>query len=173
VNCPTCGSPNLPGADACARCQESLMQDDLPQPRTRMEHGIMVDPITMLHSPVPETVAPQTSLAEVVRRMRETNVGYVLVVDEGGKLLGIFTERDLLCKVAGQITDLGSIPVSQLMTPNPTALSATEPIKHALFLMAHYGFRHIPLVDDAGRPHGIATVRHVIDYIEQISLEAG
>jgi CBS domain-containing protein len=149
------------------------MQDDLPQPRTRMEHGIMVDPIAMLHSPAPETVSPQTSLTDVVRRMRESNVGYVLVVDEAGKLSGIFTERDLLCKVAGQITDLGSIPVSQFMTRNPTALTATEPIKHALFLMAHYGFRHVPLVDDEGRPHGITSVRHVIDYIEQISLEAG
>jgi CBS domain-containing protein len=149
------------------------MQDGLRQPRTPMEHGIMVDPITMLHSPAPESVSPQASLAEVVRRMRETNVGYVLVVDAAGKLIGIFTERDLLCKVAGQVTDLGATPVSQWMTPNPTALRATEPIKHALFLMAHYGFRHVPLVDDDERPHGIATVRHVIDYIEQISLEAG
>jgi CBS domain-containing protein len=132
----------------------------------------MIDPITMLHSPPPATVSPETSLAEVVRHMRESSIGYVLVVDEAGKLIGICTERDLLCKVAGQLTDLGSVPVSQLMTPNPTALKATEPIKHALFLMAHNGFRHIPLVDDEGRPHGITTVRHVIDYIEQISREA-
>ena len=149
------------------------MQDDLPQPRTPVEHSIMVDPITMLHSPPPETVSPQTSLAEVVRHMRATNIGYVLVVDEAEKLVGIFTERDLLCKVAGQITDLGTLPVSQWMTPNPTSLKATEPIKHALFLMAHNGFRHIPLVDDEGRPHGITTVRHVVDLIEQIGLEAG
>jgi len=74
--------------------------------------------------------------------------------------------------VAGQLADLGSVPVSQFMTPNPTALKATEPIKHALFLMAHNGFRHIPLVDDEGRPHGIPSVRHVIDYIEQISRAA-
>jgi CBS domain-containing protein len=79
----------------------------------------------------------------------------------------------LLCKVAGQITDLDSIPVKQLMTANPTALNPAEPIKHALFLMAHNNFRHVPLVDESGRPQAITTVRHMVEYIEQISPEAG
>ena len=171
MKCPACGHSNLPGADECAKCQESLTQDDVPQSQTGVEHSIMVDPMVTLQSPKPEMVSPETSLAEVVRHMRETNIGYVLVVDEDGKLAGIFTERDLLCKVAGQITDLGSIPVRQLMTSNPTALAPTEPVKHALFLMAHNGFRHVPLVDDSGRPQAITTVRHMVEYIEQISPE--
>jgi CBS domain-containing protein len=147
------------------------MQEDVPQPKTAVEHSIMVDPIASLHSPAPEAVTPDTPLSEVVRHMRETNIGYVLVLDGEGRLIGIFTEHDLLCKVAGQITDLDSIPVSKLMTPNPTALRADEPIKHALFMMAHNNFRHIPLVDDQGRPHCMATVRHMIDYIEQLAAE--
>ena len=147
------------------------MQDDVPQPRTGVEHSIMVDPLATLHSPKPEMVSPDTSLADVVRHMRETNVGYVLVVDEAGKLTAILTERDLLCKVAGQISDLGSVPVKRWMTPNPTALEPTEPIKHALFLMAHNGFRHIPLVDESGRPQAIMTVRHMVEYIERLSPE--
>ena len=68
----------------------------MPQPRTGVEHSIMVDPLATLHSPKPEVVSPDTSLADVVRHMRETNVGYVLVVDEAGKLVGIITEIDLL-----------------------------------------------------------------------------
>jgi CBS domain-containing protein len=172
VKCPSCGYDNLPGVDECVRCLESLMQEDVPQARTAVEHSIMFDPIASLHSPPPQTVTPGTPLSEVVRQMRETNIGYVLVLDVEQRLVGIFTERDLLCKVAGQITDLSSIPVSRLMTPNPTALRANEPIKHALFLMAHNGFRHIPLVDEDGRPHGLATVRHMIEYIERLSAEA-
>jgi CBS domain-containing protein len=171
VKCPACGYDNLPGVDECVRCLESLMQEDVPQPRTPVEHSIMFDEISSLHSPAPETVTPDTPLSEVVRHMRETNIGYVLVLDSDRRLVGVFTERDLLCKVAGQITDLSTVPVSRLMTPNPTALSAREPIKHAVFLMAHNGFRHIPLVDEEGRPHGLATVRHVIDYIERLSAE--
>jgi CBS domain-containing protein len=173
VKCPACGYDNLPGADECVKCLESLMQEDLPQPKTAAEHNLMVSPVSTLHSPSPETVTPDTPISEVVRHMRETNIGYVLVLARDGTLAGIFTERDLLCKVAGQITDLGSIPVSKLMTPNPTALRPNEPIKHALFLMAHNGFRHIPLVDEQGRPGAIATVRHMLDYIEQLSIEGG
>jgi CBS domain-containing protein len=171
VRCPACGAQNLPGSDECAKCQESLMQDDVPQPRTGVEHSIMVDPLATLHSPKPEMVSPETSLADVVRHMRERNVGYVLVVDDDGSLAGILTERDLLCKIAGQITDLGSVPVKQWMTQNPTALAPTEPIKHALFLMAHNGFRHVPLVDESGRPQAISTVRHLVEYIERLSPE--
>jgi CBS domain-containing protein len=173
VNCPACGFDNLPGADHCARCEESLMQEDLPQPRTPVQSSIMLDPIAALHSPAPETVTQQSSVADVVRHMQQANIGYVLVVDNDGKLAGIFTERDLLLKVAGKFTDLASLPISRLMTPNPAALKATEPIKHALFLMAHNSFRHIPLVDDGTRPYGITTVRHLLDYIENVAAAAG
>jgi CBS domain-containing protein len=148
------------------------MQEEVARLETAVEHTLMADPIATLRSPVPESVSPDTPLSEVVRHMRETNIGYVLVVDTGGRLAGIFTERDLLCKVAGQITDLGSVPVSKLMTPNPTALRPEEPIKHALFLMAHNGFRHIPLVDEEGRPQAITTVRHIVQFIEQVGAEA-
>jgi CBS domain-containing protein len=108
-------------------------------------------------------------VGDVVRHMRETNVGYVLVLDRDLRLAGILTERDLLCKVAGQMTDLDSVAVSEIMTPNPTVLRPEEPIKHALFLMAHNRFRHIPLVDDDGRASGITTVRHVVEFIERVS----
>jgi len=172
LKCPACGYDNLPGADECVKCLESLMQEDVPHPDGSMGQSIMLDPISTLHSPPPETASADTPLSEVVERMRKANIGYVLVVDGRGKLSGIFTERDLLCKVAGQISDLGSVPVSRLMTPNPTALSPSEPIKHALFHMAHNGFRHIPLVDEEERPIGITTVRHLVDYLEQLS-EAG
>jgi CBS domain-containing protein len=171
VRCPSCGAENLPGADECARCLESLMQEDVPRPGRGVERSIMVDTLATLHSPKPEMVPPETSLAAVVSHMRETNIGYVLVVDDAGKLTGILTERDLLFKVAGQVTDLASAPVKEWMTPNPTALAPTEPIKHALFLMAHNGFRHVPLVDEAGRPQAIVTVRHFVEYIERLSPE--
>jgi CBS domain-containing protein len=147
------------------------MQEDVPQAETPVERSIMADPVSSLHSPAPETVRPEAPLSEAVSHMRRTNIGYVLVLDAEDKLVGILTERDLLCKAAGRITDLASVPVSALMTPNPTALRPTEPIKHALFLMAHNGFRHIPLVDEADRPKGITTVRHLVEYLERVAGE--
>jgi len=145
------------------------MQDDVPQPVTAIEHSIMLDPIATLAPPAPMCVAGDASLAEAVEQMRTAEVGYVLVTDEEGKLAGILTERDLLMKVVGQIIDLRSVKIAQVMNPSPTALHPTEPVKHALFLMAHNGFRHIPLVDEENRPQAITTVRHLVDYIAQIS----
>src|SRR5579864_9559916 len=62
-----------------------------------------------------------TPLIRVLQLMREGNRGAALVVTEG-KLVGIFTERDVLIKVAGQPLDLERTAVSALMTPNPITL---------------------------------------------------
>ena len=132
--CPACGYENLPGQDRCGACLSSLMQEDVPQPDTPARWQIMVDPISSLE---PSTIAPQivsagTSLAEGVRRMQEKNVGYLLVTDGGGKLIGILTEHDLLLQVAAEVTDLSAYTVDQVMSTDPTALHSSEPVKHAL-----------------------------------------
>jgi CBS domain-containing protein len=145
------------------------MQEDLPQADTPMKRTIMVDPIAVLDSPVPECIPAGTTVAAAIAQMKGKNVGYVLVTDTEGRLAGIFTERDVLLKVAGEMRDLSQIPVDALMTPNPTALKPSEPIKHALFVMSHNSFRHVPILDDAGRPSGITTVRHIVEFIESLS----
>ena len=68
--------------------------------------------------------------------MQEKNVGYLLVVDAAGKLIGIVTEHDLVMRVAGIATDLHGYTVNEVMHPRPTSLKASEPIKHALRFMA-------------------------------------
>jgi CBS domain-containing protein len=88
-------------------------------------------------------------------------LGCLLVVDDG-RLLGILTERDLLLKL-----ERGDVerPVRDLMTPDPEVLSPEDPIVYALNKMSVGGFRHVPLLDDAGRPVGIVSVRDIVDYI--------
>jgi CBS domain-containing protein len=168
--CPACGYENLPGLDECYQCQASLMQADVPQPDTPDRWHIMVDPISSLApSKVGVQVVPMgTSLAEGVRQMQERNVGYLLVTDPGGKLIGIFTEHDLLLRIAGQIQDLENYTVDQFMTRNPTVLKSSEPIKHALHFMAMNDFMYIPLVDDEGRPEDLLSFRRVARLIEKM-----
>jgi len=161
--CPTCGHDNIPGVDDCAECRSSLLQEGLHA--TRAHRIIMTDPISALDPPSPVCVSPETSLAGAVAFLRKHNVGAVLVTDAEGRLSGIFTERDVLYKVAGQVRDLSSVPVSRMMTPNPTALRADVPIAHALHLMSLHGFRHIPIVDGDGRPHGITSFRGMVQFI--------
>ena len=168
--CPSCGYDNLPGHDECAECQASLMQEDQPQPDTPLRRQVMVDPISTLEASSVElqTAPTGTSLSEAIRKMQEKNVGYLLITDPQGKLAGIFTERDVLDRIAGQIEDLAAYRVDAFMTPNPTTLSASEPIRHALHFMGLDDLTYIPLVDDEGRPQDLLSVRRVTRLIEQM-----
>ena len=163
--CPSCGHDNIPGMDECAKCLASLSYEDLPTPAPGVHHTIVTDPISVLDPPPPVCVSPETSLAQVIYFLRSNNMGALLVCGPDGKLTGIFTERDLLYRVAGQVRDLSGIAVREVMTPNPTALKASAPIAHALHLMAVHGFRHIPIVDDEGRPLGLTSFRGMVQFI--------
>jgi len=170
MTCPSCGYENIQGDEECARCQASLMQEDLPQPDTPARWRIMVDPISSLapSNIEPQVVALGTSLAECVARMQEKNVGYVLVCNADGRLAGIFTEHDLMCRVAGQVPDLAAHPVDDFMTPDPTTLRPSDPIAYALHFMGTSDFMYIPIVDEAGRPTDLLSFRRVIRLIEQM-----
>ena len=102
---------------------------------------------------------------KLTRGLREKRVGCVLVTDEEDKLIGVFTERDLLYRVAGQIQDLSGTSVGSVMTSEPTALRRSTPIAHALHLMSIHGFRHIPLVNRQGHPTGLTSFRRVVEFI--------
>jgi len=168
--CPSCGKNNLPGQDRCTRCSTSLMQLDVPQADTPARWRIMVDPISSLE---PSTIAPQIvdedePLSNAIARMQEKNVGYVLVTGEGGRLTGILTEHDVLCRVFGQVDDLESTSVAAVMSRDPTSLHAEAPIAHALHFMAMNDFMYIPVIDEAGRPVDLLSFRRVIRLIEQM-----
>jgi CBS domain-containing protein len=109
-------------------------------------------------------VAPGASVREAIERMKEHSVGYVLV-QSGGRLAGIFTERDVLTKIVLQGYDIDEMQVKEVMTPDPEALSPDDKISYALNKMSVGGFRHIPLVDDDGRPVGAVSMRNVVDFM--------
>ena len=87
------------------------------------------------------------------------------MTDEADKLVGIFTERDVLMRVAGIVDDLSAATVWGYMTPDPVAVHADLPIAHALHLMAVHGFRHLPLVDADSRPIGVISFRDVVHFL--------
>ncbi len=121
-------------------------------------------PLSMLEPATPVTVEPQTSALEAVAIMQEQRLGCVLVV-RGSKLKGIFTERDVLTRVAGAGPDAGKAPVRKLMTANPETLRPTDSIAYALNLMSLGGYRHIPVVDASGAPLGVVSVKDIIRYL--------
>jgi CBS domain-containing protein len=123
--------------------------------------------ISILQPKTPILVEKQTSLANSIRLMTNHNIGCLLVVDENGRLVGVFTERDVLNRVACQVEDLTHAHISDFMTPEPFALQADMPIKHALHLMSDHGFRHLPLVDDDFKPDGVISFRDVVRHLKE------
>ncbi|TMB20289.1 MAG: CBS domain-containing protein [Deltaproteobacteria bacterium] len=75
---------------------------------------------------------------------------------------GIVTERDFIMKL-GQGDEKRS--VRDFMTPDPEVLSPDDPIVYALNKMSVGGFRHVPLVTEAGQPVGVVSAKDIIDYI--------
>jgi CBS domain-containing protein len=97
--------------------------------------------------------------------MRERKIGCLLVTDPEGKLCGIFTERDLLYKVAGKVDDLAAHPVSRYMTHDPEVTQGDRLLASALQRMMVGDLRHMPLVDEECRPEKILSSRDIIDYV--------
>jgi CBS domain-containing protein len=112
-----------------------------------------------------ECLGPTTSVAETLSRLKGKNVGCVLITGVGGALIGIFTERDVLYKVAGLIVKTEALPIESLMTSRPIALPLRATVAHALHLMSIHGFRHIPLVDEENRPVGFISFRDIVRYL--------
>jgi CBS domain-containing protein len=114
---------------------------------------------------------PQTSVGEAARMMKEGKVGAVLVV-EGGRLVGIFTERDAVYRVMAPGREPDATPLAEVMTPEPKTVAPDESFGYALLLMHEHGIRHVPVVED-GRPVGVVSARHALDPdLEEFTAEA-
>ncbi|MEW5978511.1 MAG: CBS domain-containing protein [Acidobacteriota bacterium] len=104
-------------------------------------------------------------VGEALEAMRLVHSGCVLVT-EGGRLAGIFTERDFVTKVAGQDVD-AERPVREFMTPDPAALSRDASLAEAIRLMDRGGYRNIPLVGEEGVLQGCLSVNQLIDFLAE------
>lgn len=119
----------------------------------------------------PTTVTTGASVAEAAQAMRESDVGCVFV-EHDGKLVGIFTERDFLNRVAAPHKSLESVRVGEVMTSEPDVLRAIDEIAWAIHKMAVGGFRNVPVVDGEHRPVGVVSAHDVIDFLAELFDEA-
>jgi CBS domain-containing protein len=106
--------------------------------------------------------APPTITAhKAARMMAEKNAGAVLVVDDE-RLVGIFTERDVVFRVVARGRDPAATRICDVMTPNPHVVGPDKPFGYALLVMHERGFRHMPVVKD-GKVVGIVSARTAMD----------
>ncbi len=130
-------------------------------------HSLLTDILADLDPKQPLTAHVDISLAEAVNQLKEINVGFMALVDDDGKLTGVFTEGDIFTKIACKVEDMSQKKVKDYMTASVTTLKADASIAQALHLMSIHHFRHIPIVDEEGKPDGVISFRSVVHYIEE------
>ena len=91
------------------------------------------------------SVGPDALVTECVRTMSAKKIGALIVMD-GGRLVGIFTERDVLNKVLAAGLEPGRTKVSEVMTKDPFTIPPTTTVGEAMELVTKRRFRHLPIV---------------------------
>lgn len=125
--------------------------------------NLKVESVSRLQPSPLRMVRAEQTVGEALQAMRQDNTGCVLVCDDNRRLVGIFTERDLLRRVMARDKSL-AIPVADVMTPNPVVIDPKEPIGTAIRRMEEGGYRHLPIVNE-GEPVGIVSVKRIVHYL--------
>ena len=105
----------------------------------------------------PITVEETETCREAARRMRDRDVGELLVVS-GETLSGMVTDRDITVRGVAEGLDLATTPVSALCSTELSTLDTSQSVLEALALMRAKAVRRIPVVDEEGRPLGVVTL---------------
>ena len=111
------------------------------------------------------TVDPDTRVSDVAREMRLKDSDSVAVMS-GGRLVGIITERDLVRSIADGVNPTQAT-AGVIMTAGPATVTADEDVNVVALKMMRLGIRHLPVVDDDGKPVGILSARDLVAVLDR------
>ena len=138
----------------------------------KLQGALLNDSVSLLAPSEPIRFTANATVQEAITKMLANRRAAVVIVDGEGRLIGIFTERDVLTRVVGQGRDVHRTTLGEVMTPDPEALSPQDRICFAVNRMNNAGYRTVPLVDAERRPIGIVTVSDVVKWLAEIFPEA-
>ena len=159
--CPVCRFGNFPGDDTCANCGADLWNADTPQPAMTFHGRLLGMHLDDLGAPAPKLIDAGASVDDAIAHMQAEGIDCLLVT-EHGELVGIFTDRDAILKVAGRPSE--ELTIGEVMTPDPVILRSGDPVAVAINKMAVGGFRHVPIVD-RGVATGVVSARDVFRHL--------
>jgi CBS domain-containing protein len=130
-----------------------------------LARNLKVDSVSRLQPTPARCVTPEQTVEEAVALMRHHRVGCVLVC-QGDQLVGLFTERDLMRRVLAPGNPL-SLPISAVMTHNPVIVKPKDSVAAAIRRMEEGGYRHLPVINEDGRPIGVLSVKRIVHYLAE------
>lgn len=146
---------------------QAAKQKDIPKTpadKTDKPRHASRDSVTLMQTDDYVCIAPETPLREAIERMKEDEGGCAIIC-ENRRVVGIFTERDLLMKVIGEEIDM-EMPIKELMSPVVATLTDEATIGDAVRVMNEKSYRNIPLVHE-GELVGSISVFDVITYLAE------
>jgi CBS domain-containing protein len=126
---------------------------------------LKIESVWRLNPSQPLQIRSTQTVAEAVALMRMEEVGCLLIYQEN-RMVGIFTERDLVRRVLAVGKPL-TVPVCECMTTAPVVVHKKEPISSAIRRMEEGGYRHLPVVDEGGRVVGLLSVKRIVHYLAE------
>ncbi len=106
-------------------------------------------------------IESHSTVSDGILLMQQENVGSVLVL-EGGKLIGTFSERDVMMRVALAKKDPQTTLISEVMTVPVVTIDKDATVGDALRIMLEHHFRHLPIVSEDGKVEGIVSMRYLL-----------
>ena len=170
VVCPECGFENAPETAVCEACETNVLRPERDGGGSPFADHLAADAVAVLASLPPQFMAAGSTVAEAITAMRDSGAGYVLVVDDG-RILGIFTERDLLGRVLAAGRTPGDTRIDSVMTRDPVVLREDDSLAIAINKMVMGYFRHIPLVDAGGRVRGVTSSHDLLRHLRALMHE--
>ena len=114
---------------------------------------------------------PGTIVSKAAKLMAGRNAGAIMIVEDE-RLIGIFTERDVVFRVIARGLDAQTTRVADVMTPAPITIEPDKPFGYALLIMHEKGFRHLPVIEH-GKLIGVVSSRSAMDpHLEEFVSEA-
>ncbi len=124
-------------------------------------------PIAMVATHLPITISPEATKVEAVMALKRARKGAIVVQDDSGKAVGVFTERTALFELDPTTTDWHLEPVSDVMLPADVCVSIHDTVANGIEKLKEHGLRHIPAVNEQGRAIGIISSRDLLGFIAE------
>lgn len=137
-----------------------------PEPQDELERSLTQGKVRDMKIEPFATVTADATVEQVMGRMTELNVACIMICEDE-RLLGIFSERDVLMRVAEQYDAVRERPIRDFMTPEPAVVYRPDSPAKALNMMAGAGFRHVPILDVDDKVVGILGPRRVTTYLRR------
>ncbi len=145
--------------------EDPLCNYEPPEYADALEEALAEEMIAELKSKPYAEIPSDKSVHGAIQALSGLKVASLMVIEEG-RLVGVFTERDVLEKVSTRFDEVKDLPVCEVMTANPIVVYETDPVATALSAIAAAGYRRVPVLDINEKVVGVISPRRVFSFLQ-------